>query len=182
MCQHLGTCVEYLVEELGLGVEIGDQVLDAGAGVEAVDGSHGLGVEPGALVGEVVACDAGYRRVPQTHRLHTLGNAAGFVAVEFCRLTGVDLAEVAASGALFATDQEGGLTVFPALVDVGASRFFADRVQPFAFHESLELRILGAHRRACLDPLGLAFDRGLRVADLETQQLAAVGGGGSGGL
>ena len=147
-----------------------------------MNGAHGLGVQPCTLVGQVVARDPGDRRVAQTHRLDALRDPAWLVAVEFGRLPGVDLAEVAATRALLTADQECRLTVFPALVDVGAPGLFADRVQPFTFHETFEFGVLRAHRRARLDPLGFALDRSLRVADLEAQQLAAVGCGGGWGL
>ena len=48
--EHLGPRLEHLAEQVGLAVEVGDQVLDAGAGVELVDRAHGLGVQPGAAV------------------------------------------------------------------------------------------------------------------------------------
>src|ERR1700736_3241485 len=59
--------------------------------------------------------------VAQPHRGHALGDATRFVAVEFGRLAGVDLAEVASAGALLAADQEGGLAVLPAFEDVRAA-------------------------------------------------------------
>ena len=76
--------------------------------------------------------------------LHRLGDAARLVAVELGGLAGVDLAEVAAARALVAADEEGGLAVFPALVDVGAAGLLADRVQALAAHERLELGVLRA--------------------------------------
>ena len=135
----------------------------------------GLGVEPRAAVDEVVARDAGDRGVAQPHRLDALGHPARLVAVEGQRPAGVDLAEVAAPRALVTADEEGGLAVLPALVDVGAAGLLADRVQALALHQRLELGVLGPHRRAGLDPLGFALDRGLRVALLDAQQAASVG-------
>src|SRR5690606_28742062 len=85
-----------------------------------------------------------------------------------------DLAEVAAPGALAAADQEGGLAVLPALVDVGTAGLLAHRVQVFALHERVQRRELGPHLRARLDPLGLALNGGLRVAHLEPQELPAL--------
>ncbi len=155
-------------------VEVGDQQFDAGVRVERLDLAHRLGVEPGAAVGQVVAGDAGDGRVAQTHRLHALGDPAGLVAVQLGGLAGVDLAEVAPTGALLAADEEGGLAVFPAFVDVGAAGLLADRVQTLPAHQGLELGVLGAHLQPGLDPRRLALDRGLGVADLEAQQLAGT--------
>src|SRR5439155_23904251 len=123
--KNLRTAREDLSKLLGYGVEVRDQQFDAGARVQLVNLAHRLGVEPGAAVGQVVAGDPGDRRVPQAHGLHTLGDAPRLVGIERSRLARVDLAEVAATGALIAADQEGGLTVFPAFVDVRAARFLA---------------------------------------------------------
>ena len=48
--EHLGPGLEDLAQQVRLAVEVGDQVLHAGAGVELVDRAHGLGVQPGAAV------------------------------------------------------------------------------------------------------------------------------------
>src|SRR5262249_38054026 len=96
------------------------------------------------------------------------------VAVEGLRLAGVDLAEVAAARALVTTDEERRLAVLPALEDVGAARLLADRVQALGLHQAVELGVRRPHLRPGLDPLRLALDRGLAIADLEPQQPAAV--------
>ena len=132
-----------------------------------------LGVQPRAAVGQVVAGDAGDGGVLQAHRGDALGDPARLVGVEVGRLAGVDLAEVAAPGALVAADEEGGLAVFPALVDVGAAGLFADGVQALAADQRLQLGVLRAGLQPGLDPLGLALDRHLAVADLEAEQFAA---------
>src|SRR5690606_21580909 len=118
--QHLRPGREHLGQQLGHRVEVGDEQLDAAAGVGGVDLPDGLGVQPGAAVVEVVAGDAGDRGVLQAHLRDGLGDAAGLVPVEFGGPAGVDLAEVAAARALVAADEERGLPVLPAFVDVGA--------------------------------------------------------------
>src|SRR5690606_33131229 len=100
---------------------------------------------------------------------------AGLIRVVVGGLAGVDLAEVAAPGALAAADEEGRLAVLPALEDVGAAGLLAHRVQVLVFHEVLQLPVLGAHLGHGLDPRGLALDGGLRVAHLQAQQLATCG-------
>src|SRR3546814_19739792 len=50
--QHLGMALEDLLEEVRLAVEVRDQVLDTGAGVELMDLPHGLGIEPRSTVGK----------------------------------------------------------------------------------------------------------------------------------
>ena len=135
--------------------------------------AHRLGVQPRAAVGQIVSGDARDGRVPQAHGGDTLGDPARLVAVQLSRLAGVDLAEVAATGALLAADQERRLPVLPALVDVGAAGFLADGVQTLTADQILQLRVLGARLHPGLDPRRLALDRSLRVADFETQQLPA---------
>ena len=152
------------------------------SGLSGVDDAHRLGVQPGAAVGQVVARDTGDGGVLQAHLLHALGDPARLVAVERLRLAGVDLAEVAAAGALVAADEERRLAVLPALEDVRAAGLLADRVEALGLHQPVELGVRRTHLRPGLDPLRLALDRGLRVADLQAQQLAAVGGLASGGL
>ena len=141
-----------------------------------MDLTDGLGVQPGPLVGQVVARNAGHRGVAQSHGGYGFGDPARLVGVVVRRFAGVDLAEVTTPGALRPSDQEGGLAVFPAFVDVGASGFLAHRVQSFALHERLQLLVFGTHSGRRFDPGGLSFDRGLRVAHLEAQHLPAVGG------
>ena len=109
-------------------------------GFSRVDAAHRLGVQPRALVGQVVARDAGDGRVAQAHLRDALGDAARLVGVVVGGLAGVDLAEVAAPGALRAADEERRLAVFPALVDVGAAGLLADRVQPLVLHERVQRR------------------------------------------
>src|SRR5690606_26477834 len=114
---------------------------------------------------QVVPGDTGDGRVTQPHGLHALRHPPGFVPVQLRGLAGVDLAEVAPPGALVATDEEGGLAVLPALVDVRAARFFADGVQTLPFHQALQLGELRAHLRPGLDPRRLLLDGRLAVAD-----------------
>src|SRR5207237_2947129 len=99
------------------------------------------------------------------------------VRVELGRLARVDLAEVAAPGALVTADEERRLPVFPALVDVWAARLLADRVQALASDQAAQLGVLGPHRGAHLDPRRLAFDRRLGVTRLDAQHAPAVRGG-----
>src|SRR5690606_26943019 len=172
--QHLRPGREHLGQQLGHRVEVGDEQLDAAAGVGGVDLPDGLGVQPGAAVVEVVARDAGDRGVLQAHLRDGLGDAAGLVPVEFGGPAGVDLAEVAAARALVAADEERGLPVLPAFVDVGAAGLLAHGVQALGLHQAVELAVLRAHLHPGLDPLGLALDRGLAVARLDAQELASL--------
>src|SRR5699024_1029613 len=121
--------VEHLTQQVRHAVEVWNQVLHPGAGIELVDLAYCLGVQPGTLVVEVVARDTGDRGVPQLHLLYALGHPSRLVGVQLGGLPGVDLAEVTPPGALLATNQEGGLAVLPALEDVRTTCLLADRVQ-----------------------------------------------------
>src|SRR5262249_20978136 len=131
-------------------------------------------VRPGAPVRQVVPRPPGHRGVPQPHGGHRLGHPPRLVPIQLGRPAGVDLAEVAAPGALVAADQEGGLPILPALVDVRAAGLLADRVQPLAPDQRLQFGVLGAGAQPGPDPRRLALDRGLRVANLQPQQPASL--------
>src|SRR5690554_497876 len=140
-----------------------------------MDLTDGLGVEPRAAVGKVIAGHARHGGVLQAHLTHRLGHATRLVEVERRRLARVDLAEVAAARALVAADEERRLAILPAFEDVGTAGLLAHGVQALGLHERLELVVLGAHRGLGADPLGLALDGGLRVAGLDAQHAAAFG-------
>src|SRR3954447_9521288 len=165
---------EDLAEQVGVAGEVGSEQLDAGVGVECVDLSHGLGVEPRAFVLEIVTRDTGNGRVAQAHRAHRLGDPAGLVAVEWLGLAGVDLAEVTSPRAGVAADEERRLAVLPALEDVGATRFFADGVQAFARDQALECGVLRPGAQPRLDPRRLLLDRRRGVTHLEAKHAAAA--------
>src|SRR5690606_12982304 len=169
--EHLRLRAEHLGQLVGFGVEVRDQNLHAGTRVEPVDLADGLGVEPRAAAVEVVTRDTGDGRVAPAHPPDALGHPARLVGVELGGLTRVDLAEVAPPRALVTADEERGLAVLPALVDVRTARLFAHGVQTFAADEALEFGELRAHPGAGLDPRRLSLDRRLAVADFETQQL-----------
>src|SRR5262249_21335932 len=150
--EHLGPRLEDLPQQSRGAVEVGDEQFDPAALLERVDLPYGLRVEPRPAVGQVVAGDAGDRRVAQAHRGDRLRDPARLVGVELGRLSRVDLAEVAPAGALVAADQEGGFAIFPTFIDVGTARLLADGVQAFALNQTVERGELGAHLGLDLDP------------------------------
>jgi hypothetical protein len=68
--QHLGCGIEHLAEPCGARVEIRDEQLYTGAGIEQVDLPDGLGVQPGTTVGQIVTGHTGDGGVAQPHCLH----------------------------------------------------------------------------------------------------------------
>lgn len=173
LCAKTSGLLEDLLQLVAVAVEVRHQQLDAAAGHGLVDLPGGLRVQPGAAVGQVVTGDTGHRGVAQAHLAHRLGDAARLVPVVLGRLAGVDLAEVAAPGALVATDEEGGFAVLPAFGDVGTARFLAHGVQPRALHQRFDLVEVGAVVQPRLDPRRLLLDGGLAVAHLQAEELSA---------
>ena len=171
--EDLGLGVADRLDVFGLAGEVRNQEFDAGARVQFVDLADRLGVEPDALVGEVVAGHARDGGVAQLHGLDRAGHLGGLEHVHGGGFAGVDLAEVAAPGAFGAADQEGGFLVFPAFEDVGAAGLFTHGVQAFLLHEVLELDELGAHLDLGLDPLRLPL-HGVRPS-YAAQRAAASG-------
>src|SRR5687768_9161783 len=143
-----------------------------------MDLANRLRVKPSALIGKIVAADAGDCGIAQTHRPHRLCDPHRLAGVEAGRLAGVDLAEVAASGAYLAADQEGCFAVLPALENVRATRLLADRVQALTLDQFMQFAILRPYPRRRLDPRRLLLNRSAGVANLQAQRLAAFGGDG----
>ena len=86
--EHLRPRLEHLAQQRRVAREVRREDLDAGAGVLGVDAPHGLGVQPRALVGQIVARDAGDRRVAQSHlarRSRRLGAARRCRSRRACR-------------------------------------------------------------------------------------------------
>ena len=67
--------------------------------------------------------------------LDRIGDVLGLVRVERARHAGVDVAEGAGAGAGVAHDHEGGVLLLPALADIGAARFLADRDELVLAHD-----------------------------------------------
>src|SRR4029077_11085320 len=114
-------------------------------------------------------------RVLQAHGRNGLSHAARLARVQRLRLAPGGLAEVTPPGALVAADQEGCFAVLPALEDVRAAGFLADRVQSFAPDERLQLGVGWPGAQPGLDPRRLPLDRDLAVAGLEAEHASAFG-------
>src|SRR5699024_10775697 len=123
---------------------------------------------------QVVAGHAGDGGVLKTHLADGLRHAARLVAVQGSGLTGLNLAEVATAGAGIAADEEGGLAVLPALVDIRAASLLAHGVQAHARHTVFLIPILGAHLRGGADPAGLSLDVSLRVLSFDAKHPASI--------
>ncbi len=175
--QDLGAGIEDRTQQVRFAVEVGDEHLDSATRHPLVYLPDRLGVQPRALVGEVITGHARDGCVAQAHLGDGVGDLDRFVTIKRLGTAGIDLAEVAPACALVAADEECGLAVLPALVDVGAPRLLAHCVQSAVGDPLPQLVIGRTHDSPGLDPCGLSLNRDFGVAHLEAQEFATVGGG-----
>ncbi len=155
------------VERAVLAQEIRREHLDRRAGAEAADRADRVGEMPGPAIGEIVAVDGGDDDVLQPELGHRAGDVLRLVAVERAGQARLDVAEGAGAGAGIAQDhQVRGVALGPALADIRARRFFADRMEPVLAHDRLGFGVLRARRRPHTDPLRLALDGRIRAVCL----------------
>ena len=172
--EHLRSSLEDDIQQFRFAGEVLGQHLHADSGVGVVDLPDRLGTQPCTFVGQVVTAHTGDGGVSQSHLGDGLGNSPWFIGVVALGFGGVDLAEVAASSALVATDEEGGFAILPTLEDVRAPGLLAHRVELGIDHAIAHVPVLGAHRGGGADPSWLVLDRGLGILDLDAQQFASV--------
>ena len=155
--EHVGALGEHDLERLFLvAEEVRRQYLDGRLGHLVLQCTNGRGVVTGALVEEIVAVDRRDDHVGQPHLRRGLGEAQRLERVGRCvRPAGMDVAVAAGSRARVAEDLEGGRAATPALRDVRAARFLADRVQALSVDQLPHLEVARvAARRPHLHPLG----------------------------
>ena len=122
------------------------------AGAWRVHRADGGGPVGGAAVGEVVAIHRGDDDVLEPELGDGAADALRLLAVLPRRLAVGDRAVAAVPRAHVAQDHEGGGGVLPALADVRAVRLLAHGVQVEVAHEPAQADVVGAARRAHLEP------------------------------
>src|SRR5690349_21746494 len=177
--EDVGALGDHLRQRHLLALEVGRQQLDLAAGRLAADLPHDADEGARALVGQVVAVDAGDDRVAQAHARDRAGDAGGLERVVPRRLARLDVAEAAAARAGVAEDQERGGAALPALAHVRAGGLLTDRVQTLGLDHRVELAQLRAAGQRDLEPRRLAAAERLRVGaeDLRDVHPARVGAG-----
>ena len=113
----------------------------------------------GAAVGKVVAIDRGDDDVVERERGDGAADLDRLVSVGRLGRAVRDVAVAARPRAGVAENHERRRAVVPALADVRAVGFLADRVQAERAHQPLEAVIVLRARRADLQPLGLGLPR-----------------------
>ena len=111
-------------------------------------------------IGQIIAIDRSDDNVFQTHFRGRFGNMARFAAVHRARHAGLDVAERTGAGADIAQDHHGGVLFGPAFADIGARRFFADRVELQIAHQLPRFAIALAGRRFDPNPVRFALTHG----------------------
>src|SRR5664280_2775178 len=116
--------------------EIRDEDLDRDAGGERPDLPNRGGEVRGTAVGQLVAVNRGHDGVPDPERFHGLGHVPRLLRVERPPGPLGDRAEAAVPRADVAHEHEGGgLVDAPALEEIRAARFLADRIEMLVRHE-----------------------------------------------
>ena len=163
-------------------LEIGRQRLDRGCGIEALDLAHARREVRGAAVGQVVAIHRRQHDVLELHQLHGARGIGRFVGIEpATRVAGIDGAEAAGARADLAHQHDRGGAGIPALADVRALRFLADRGEAVFAHGLLDRFEAATRRHRCPQPAGLAARRRHRRArrsglDAVTDRRKPLGG------
>ena len=164
--EHVGPGVGDNFHGAWLAQEVGCQNLDRGVrggGAQRADGRREMA---GTAVGQVVAIHRGDDDMLQAEPGHGVGDPRGLAGVQRERLAGAYVAERAGAGAGVAHDHHGGVALRPALADVGAGGFLADRVQAVFAHQGAGLVVDRMGGRLHPDPGGLALDRVVRAVRL----------------
>lgn len=134
-------CLDVVVVDLGLRRQdkvdspgslekIRNEYFNGDARVEGPDGLDGLAEMFGATVVEVISSHGRDHHVLQSHPAGGLGDALGFVGLQWQGLGGIDRAEAAGAGASIPGDHESGRTAAPTLPVIRTLGAFADGVQP----------------------------------------------------
>ena len=157
--EDLGPRGEHRLERLLLDAEeVGRQNLDRCLGELRLERADRRRVVSRAAVGDVVSVDRGDDDVLELHLRGRLGEPQRLERVRRrLGLARMDVAVAARAGARVAEDLEGRSAAPPALRDVRAARFLADRVQREPVYELLDIEVRAVlRRRSHLHPLGPA--------------------------
>ena len=172
--EHVGPLGDHLRERHLLAAEVGRQALDLAP--RRLHADRADDADPGlrAVVGQVVAIDAGDDRMAEPHLRHRAGDAQRLERVVEGRLAGLDVAEAAAARAGVAEDHERRRAALPAVADVRAGGLLADRVQALVADHPVELAVALPARRRHLEPARLAAAEGQRVRPEHLQHVHAA--------
>src|SRR3954452_21576588 len=175
--EDVGALGDHLGQRHLVPLEVGREHLDLAAGRLAADLADDADERAGALVGQVVAVDAGDDRMAQAHARDRARHARRLERVVPRGLAGLDVAEPAAPRARVAEDHERRGAALPALADVRAGGLLADGVEVLGLDQARELEVALATRRRHLEPgrLALADRPDVGPEDLQDVHPARIG-------
>src|SRR5215471_12708464 len=110
----------------------------------------------GAAIWQIVAIDGSDHDMIQTKFLDHQRYFTRFFWVQCQRFAFFDGAKTATPRAGIAQDQESRGLVAPALADIGAACFLANRVKIFLPQDALQAEIVGISWRLNFDPVGMS--------------------------
>src|SRR5690242_13580157 len=129
MVEHVGLRRHYDFQSAVLPQEVRRQDLDAGSWTSFSDRTDGLRKMFRTAIGEIVAVDGGDNDVGKPKLEGGLRDVLRLVWVERTGHPGFHVTERASPGAGVAHKHESGVLLVPALADIRASSFLADRNQ-----------------------------------------------------
>ena len=112
--EDVGLGVEHGVEVVGAALPVGGEHLDGALRVAVLGGADGGGPDAGAAVLQVVAGDGGDDAVAEAHLGDGVGDAGGLAQIELGGAAGLDRAEIAGARADVAEDHHRGRAAGPA--------------------------------------------------------------------
>src|SRR5262245_19326060 len=157
--EDVGTRIEDRAQRRLAALEVGDEHLDAAAGQTFARFADGVCEDRGAAVGQIVAINRRDHDVVEIQRRDGVGDPARFCRVDRRWPAMRHRAVRAGARADVAEDHEGRGAVVPALADVRALRFFADRVEIQLAHQALEPQVARRAGGAHLQPVRFGSSR-----------------------
>src|SRR5436190_23595750 len=146
--EHVGLCRHNRFQSAVLAQEVWRQELDAGARASFSDRPDGLRKMLRTAIGEIVAIDRGDNDVGKPELEGGLRDVLRLVWVERTGHAGFYVTEGARTGAGIAHKHESGVLFVPALADIWATCFLADRNQPVFPDDIACLGITAGGRRS----------------------------------
>ena len=154
--ENVGLGVEDGLEVLPAAFEIGDEDFDGGPGTCFMRGANGGGPDSGATVEELVARDGSDDRVLEAHEANRLGDATRLVVVKLGWAAGLHGTKAAAARADVAEDHDGGRFARPAFAEIRALGAFANGMELALVDELGGLLVNRPAGDFCAEPCGLA--------------------------
>ncbi len=125
----VGLRVDDHLQRCFVAFEVSDEDLDGHVGACFARAHDGLGPDPGASIGDIVAIDGGDDDVLESGTSQGLCDSAGFVFVDREWFARLDIAESTGAGAGVSQDHDGRDPARPALTHIGTRGFFAHGVE-----------------------------------------------------